>query len=350
MAASRKSNAAPPTTLKAIADRLKLSPSTVSRVLSGRGAEYRIGEQTQQKVIALAKSLNFSPNPLAQALRLKRTGAIGLVIPDVSNPFFAQLAHEIAVHARAHGSILVLYDSQERSDLEIESLELLGQRQADGLIICPVGQSEDFVRVLDRLDLPVVMVDRASPASNIPAVYSDHRGGARMAVEHLLDAGHRRIGCLQGLPGTFSNEERLAGYRTAFANRRLQCDPRWIVGDSFQQSAARGAVRRLVEANLDVTALFAFSNLLALGAIEALGECGLKIPTDISLIGFDDSPYAPFLTVPLTAVAQDPALLGRQAFEWLWEQIQSGNRLQKRTFEAPTQLIRRSSVRPLTTS
>ena len=314
----------PRPTLKSIAARLGVSTSTVSRALNGQGKAHRISEPTQRAVREVALELGFAPSLLARSLRLKKTATLGLVIPDVSNPFFAEIAHEVAVSARDYGYSIALCDSQEQTALEVESLEALARWQVEGLLVCPVGRSSEHFRAWERSGTPVVAIDRIPHGCQIPAVASDNCGGARHATRYLLDNGHRRIACIQGARATSSNEERAAGYREALAERGVEIDERLIVGDSFLEDSGYRAMRRLLRSRRRPTAVFAFGNLLTLGVIRALNEAGLVIPEDISVVGFDDHPYADHLATPLTTVAQDCPAMAQQAFALLRETLGSG--------------------------
>jgi LacI family transcriptional regulator len=340
-------NASP--TLKAIAARLGVSVTTVSRSINGQGTRYRISEKTQRAVQRLARRLDFAPNPIARGLRLKKTATIGLVIPDVSNPFFARIAHRIAVAARDHRHSILLADSQEDTALEVEAIGLLMRRQVDGLILCPVGLSDAHLRPMARASIPFVLVDRHFPKLPLPAVTSDNVSGARQAMRHLLDSGHRRIGVLQGLPGTSTNRDRIAGLRAALATRRLAFDPSMVAGDTFLEDSGYRATRRLLRTRPRPTALFAMGNLIALGALRAIADAGLRVPHDVSLVGFDDHPYAAHLATPITTVAQDVDALGRVAAELLFARI-GGHRATPVTRTIPTRLVERRSVRPLATN
>ena len=332
-------------TLKSIARRLGISPSTVSRTLNGQGKSNRISDATQQAVREMALELGFAPNRLARSLRLKKTATVGLVIPDVSNPFFAAIAHEVAVSAREHHYSIALCDSQEQTAVEVESLESLAHWRVEGLLVCPVGESGEHFRDWERGGTPLVVIDRVPPGCDFPSVTSDNRGGAKDATRYLLECGHRRIACIQGIPTTSSNEERLAGYREAMAEAGVQVDEQLVVGESFLEEAGYCGMRKLLCAKHRPTAVFAFGNLLALGAMRAVRERGLTIPSDVSLIGFDDYPYADHLAAPLTTVAQDCRALGRRAFERLDEAIRSGRCIERSCCRVSTRLVRRASVR-----
>ncbi len=334
------------TTLKAIASRLGLSATTVSRSLSGQGARYRISPGTQDAVRRLAARLGFSPDPIARGLRLKKTGTIGLVIPDVSNPFFARIAHCVTVAAGEQGHSVLLADSQERTPLEIEAIATLLRRRVDGLIVCPVGLSDAHLTAVGRGRVPLVLVDRYFPRRTLPSVTSDNAGGARAATRHLLAAGHRRIGVLQGLPGTSTNRDRLAGHRAALSSRRVRHEPSLVAGETFLEESGYRAAKRLLRTRSRPTALFALGNLIALGALRAIRELRLDIPGQLSFVAFDDHPYADHLATPVTTVAQDADALGRIAADALFSMLQ-GQPAKIGRHVVPTRLVCRSSVRPI---
>jgi LacI family transcriptional regulator len=332
-------------TLKRIANLANVSMTTVSRVLSGQATRYRISKDTQAAVQKLAREFNFVPNRLARSLRLKKTQTIGLIIPDISNPFFASIARQIALGTRKHGYSIILCDSQETEDLEINSLELLRAQHVEGIILCPVGLSAEHLSEFKSRGTAIVVVDRIFPDVDLPYVGSDNLAGARTATEFLLQNGHRRIACLQGLRKTFPNELRVRGYREAFAHRHLAIDENLIVGDSFGEQSGYIETKLLLKAHRDITAILALSNQIALGSIRALAEEKLRIPEDVSIIGFDDQPYSAYLATPLTAVAQQPAEMGEVVVKLLFDQINFPSKPARGGILLPTTLVARDSVK-----
>jgi LacI family transcriptional regulator len=337
----------PSVTLKRIAEQLGISVTTVSRSLSGEARRYRIGRETEQAVRELAESLGFTPNQLARGLRLKKTATIGLVIPDVSNPFFAGIARQIAIGARDDRYSVIVCDSQENDDLEIESLELLRARGVEGIVLCPVGRSAKHLAKFESGELPIVLADRYFPGLQLPYVVSDNHAGAKEATDYLIQNGHQRIACLQGLPETSPNDDRLRGYRDAMAAHQIPVDEALIVGDGFGEQNGYIAAKSLLSAAGDFTAILAFSNLISLGAIHALTEAGLRIPDDTSIISFDDQPYSAFLAAPMTTVAQRSSEMGTIAVRMLFDRIQSSERMTPQGVMLPTSLVARGSVQNL---
>jgi LacI family transcriptional regulator len=335
------------TTLKSVAQELGLSESTVSRVLNGHADKYRISSKTKKAVLRLADKLQYSPNRLARSLRLSKTHTIGLIIPDISNPFFATITRFIENNANQHGYTVMVCDTEENTSKEKESLDILLSRQVDGLVVMPVGkQSEHFERIKD-LHLPVVLVDRYFPEVGLPYVATNNFQGVYDAVSYMIQNGHKSIACVQGLCETMANIERVKGYRQALVDHNLKVDETLIAGENFGAENGYVHTKLLLSRESRITAVMALSNLIALGAIRAIREKGLHIPDDISIIGFDDQPYCAYLEPPLTTVAQNEAEMGRIAIDLLLKQIEGDNHNPPEGLLIPTRFIERSSVRQL---
>jgi LacI family transcriptional regulator len=336
-----------PPSLKSLAASLGLSAATVSRVLSGQAERYRISAATRDRILATARTSGLVVNHLARSLRLQRTLSIGLLIPDLANPLFALLAREIERSARRHGYSVLVADSEEDPAVEAQALALLLSRNVDGLILAPVGTpvAGDTRRALGGR--PCVLIDRLLPELQLPAITSDHRRGAELAVAHLLDRGHRCIACVQGKPGTFANDERVAGWRAAMTRARLPCGPELVFGAGDSLAAGSDAARALLKRDARPSAVLALGNLLALGVLQAVREGGLAIPGDLSLVAFDDQPWTGVLDPPLTIIEQPIEELGRQGLDLLLERIATRGALSPTHRTLPVRLIERQSVRDL---
>lgn len=336
-----------PTTLQCIAEKSGVSVTTISRVLSGQATRYRISKETQESVRKLARDHDFVPNQLARGLRLKKTLSIGLVIPDISNPFFASIAQQVAIGTHKHGYSMILCDSEDSNDLEMKSLATLQSRNVEGVVLCPVGQSGEHLKEFVNGRLPIVLVDRFFPELPLPYVSSDNAAGAKRATELLISNGHRRIACLQGLRHTSPNEFRVRGYKDALTSNHLPVDEGLIVGDSFTEQSGYIETKLLLKTAPDVTAILALSNLNALGAIRALTEEKRKIPDDVSIVSFDEQPYSAYLSTPLTTVSQPYSEMGEVSVKLLFDQIQSSRQQTKGGILLPTSLMVRESVKRL---
>ncbi|HPG38079.1 MAG TPA: LacI family DNA-binding transcriptional regulator [bacterium] len=342
--------AKPAITLKTIADQLGYSVSTVSRVLNGLADKYRISKETQEAIKDAAQRLDFTPNPLARGLRMNKSNTIGLVIPDISNPFFSSIARNVEHEARKHHYSIILCDTDENTALEIESLQLLQNRKVDGLIMLPVGQTSQHIEKVYQTGMPMVIIDRYFKDVDIPYVASDNYKGAFEAVSYLIQSGHTTIGCIQGLRHTMPNSERLRGYIEAHQYYNLPVNERLIVGDGFGEQNGFLETKLLIRKEKELTAIFALSNLISLGSIRALKEEGLRIPDDISIISFDDQPYSEYLSTPMSTISQQNKEMGQIAVKHLISQIDSTIRPSGEYVLLSTKLIKRSSVKILSAS
>jgi len=334
-------------TLDDIANQVGVSRTTVSRVLSGQAKQYRISNQTMENVSQTAMELGYMPDQLARGLRTKRTNTIGLIIPDISNPFFSTIARNIEIQARKIGSSIILSDSQEDTQLEIESTRLLRSRKVDGLIICPVGEEFQHLLSIQSSGLPLVIIDRYFPELECAYVVSDNYQGALEAVTYFFKMNHRSVAFLQGRVKTSVNSDRIKGYRDAHKQYEVPVDESLIVGDSFGKRNGYIGTKILLGKTPRPTAIFAASNLISLGAMTAIQEEGLKIPDDISIISFDEQPYSEYLATPMTTVAQQTSETGEIAFKLLQSLIQHEGKQTTDGIVLPTELVYRKSVKKL---
>ncbi len=334
-------------TLRDIAEKAGLSISTVSRVLNRKTEQHRISKETERLVLKTAKELNYRPNQLARGLRLRNTQTIGLVVPDISNPFFACLTRSIQNTAHKLGYTLIVCDTDENVGLEIEHINLLRSKGVDGFVIMPVGQRYEHLEPLVGEGVPVVLVDRCFPELQTDSVVVDNHRGAYELTEYLLACGHRRIAIIQGLPQTFTSNERVRGYRDALLSHGVAVDESLIVGRDFRRENGYIETKLLLSLREPPSAIFATSDLITLGALEAISEEGLHIPDDISLVSFDDVEFGPFLRCPLTAIAQPKEIMGEIAVNLLMERLRGRRQGEAQRIVLPPRLVIRQSVKPV---
>ena len=330
-------------TLERVAEAAGVSPSTASRALAGKARQCRISEKTEEAVLRAAKGLGFQASHVARSLRTQRTGLIGLVVPDASNPFFAAIARKATIFAEQHGLSTLLADSHDSIEHERDLLAHLQSRQVEGLIICPIGDSSAHVQKL-QASANVVMVDRWFADVRLPTVTSENDTGAFAATSALIKKGHRTIGCLQGRPTTSTNNERLQGYKGALEANGINFSPALVRGDDFSEESGYRSSCEFLDMRPDMTAIFAFGNQNALGALCALKERKLRVPHDISLVSFDDAPFAEYLASPLSVIRQDVDAIGCRAAELLLEQIRTGRRPRKLLHRVPVEFLMRDSI------
>lgn len=327
--------------LKELAEKIGVSRTTVSRVMSGHAEKYRISEKTARRVKAAAEQYGIAPNQMAVNLRMQKTDIIGLLVPDLSNPFFANLAHAIEKELRQVGKLMLLSNTQDNTELEEDTLSMIARRQTDGLLVVPVGISEQHFKPYE--DRPIVFLDRYFENLNINHVSSDNKAGAYEATKFLIRKGHEKISVIQGLPEAISNQDRILGYRLAMQEAGLR-DEVQILGHGFTIQNGFNSVQQILAGRNQPTALFTFNNLIAIGAMQAISQHGMKIPEDISLLSFDEQPYFELTSPPISTIKQPIAEIAKQAVRMLLSHLE-GETLSNQKI-AP-EIIDRESIKNL---
>ncbi len=335
-------------TLKELAQKLSVSETTISRVLNNKGDDYRISKATQQKIFKAAQAHEFVPNAMARNLRLQRSQTIGLILPDIANPFFAKIGRSVQQEASLHDYHVILFDTDDNLKLEIDGVQLMKQRSVDGLIVAPVGLEFKHLEKLYASGSPFVIIDRIPKETKIPCVVSDNEKGAESAIRYFIQNGHKRIAFIEGIRHSSPNELRKQGYMHALKEAGIEYIPDYVSGNGYGEQNGYQEGKRLLNLDIRPTAIFAVSNMVSLGVLRAMAEAGLSVPEDISLISFDDQPYSPYLATPMTTVAQDPSEMGKVSVDMLIKQIEKGEYSENVCL--PTSLIVRKSVRHLNTT
>ena len=333
-----------PVTLNEIAKRVGVSASTVSRVLNNKADRYRISADTERKIFETAKKLKYKPNHVARGLRLQKTNTIGLVVPDVSNPFFASIAKRVQRTAHSMKYSVFVCNTDESIDMEVEQVNLLYRERVDGIIAMPVGSDYGHFSDWVKRDIPLVLLDRCFDAFEVDSVVVNNYQGAYDAIEHLIEHGHQRIAIVQGLVGTSTNDARLSGYKEALSDNGVPIDDSLIVGGDFTQETGYMEAKLLLSMDEPPTAIFLTSDMISLGALQAIDEEKLDIPGDLSLIVFDDPEFAPFLKCPLTAVRQPKERMGEVAVKLLNDKMQGRGSSNPRRIVLQPELVVRDSV------
>ncbi len=328
-----------------IAQQTGFSVSTVSRVLHDHSNKYKISAETKKLIRKVAEELGYRPNKLARGLRLNQTHEIGVIVPDISNPFFATLVKSIAGELRKSGYSIFVYDADENTAIEAESIKILLEKKVDGLIIASVGQEVNHLKQIETAGVPWVMVDRCFDHLAVDAVSVDNFRGAYLATQYLIREGHRLIAFIQGLPGTYVNEGRLQGYKQALQESNLPLDERLIVGDDFRNYNGYLETKLLLKLQEPPTAIFTAGDLIAMGALEALREDHYRVPQDVSLITFDDPSFATYLSPALTTVAQPVEKMGEMAVKLLFRRLRTPNGERRRILLEPRLIVRDSVMR-----
>jgi len=309
-------------TIRDIAREAEVSVTAVSLVLNGR--PNNVSEPTVERIRAIAEKYHYSPNQTAVSLVTKKTKTIGLVIPDISNNFFAELAKAVEHYCNEAGYSVVLCNTNNESAKDQTSVDLLLRRGVDGLIITfsPWEESPEkatFVDEMNHLSVPFISLDSWIDGLTGSGVSIHHSKGGYLATKHLIDCGHTRIGCITGSKHNYSAVRRLKGYTSALLEAGLPFDPELVeAGDYRYRSGYEAALKLLAKG---VTALFVSNDLMAYGAYLAAKECGKRIPEDLSIVGFDDLFFSSMLSVPLTTVRQSVDTLGKTACDLLFGQM-----------------------------
>jgi LacI family transcriptional regulator len=326
-----------------IANDLQVSVVTVSKVLRNQG---RISDATRKRVLQRAKELNYQMNWVARSLVTRRTYTIGLILPEFAHPFFAEIARAVARTVRPQGYHIVISSFEEDPAVEASEVDALLARQVDGLIIAssqPPGRLEMFKRVRER-DTPYVLIDR--PMSDLRASFVgvDNRSIGRLATEHLIERGCCRISHLRG-PEVGIGEERLEGYRRALIKSGFRPDPRYIVAGGRGDDTGYEGMRKLLAVRPLTDGVFCYNDPVAIGAMKAILDAGLKLPGDIALVGAGNVHYSDVLAVPLTTIDQGTCQIGALAAELLIARIASKRTLRPKTILIPPKLVERESTR-----
>lgn len=326
-------------TIADVARRAGVSSSTVSRHLTGQTV------RSSATINDAVESLGYRPSPIARSLRSGLTYTIAAVIPDLSNPFFGAALKGAEGIARRHGYTLAVYNTDEAPDVERTTLQRLRGR-ADGLILTRVVDSQVTPRELDELVSPVVLLDRDFDVEHgCDTVLVDNVGGAALAAQHLLDLGHRHFGLIGGpLPSTPARQ-RLEGFLHAVEQAGLDTDSAVSVVDGrFTQEGGRQAMLRLLAQPEPVTAVFACNNEMTIGVVRAIHELGLRMPHDLSLVGFDDHPVASLLVPAITVIDRPSYDQGALAMRLLLRRLSGDSSGSPRPIVLDTALLVREST------
>lgn len=324
--------------MKEVAQLAGVSVATVSHVLRGTK---RVSPELTERVRAAALQLGYVPNLQASALRTGRTQTLGVLLPDLSNPFFVALLHALAPAARAAGKVLMVFEAENDGELERQGLERMAAGQVDGLIWVPVDEEAAAQAGRSAMHLPVVTIDR--PLAGTDAVVADHVAGGGLVAEHLKALGHDRVALLTGPDELPSSRGRRRGFLEAFAPLR----PVWEAATGFTHELSPAAVERLNAGGYGAVACA--NDMVALGVVRHLRAVGLRVPQDVSVVGFDDIAWASLMEPALTTVRQPLAALGAAAVRLLLERLEAPERATRRVVLPVELVVRNSTAAPAAT-
>jgi LacI family transcriptional regulator len=328
--------------LKDIADHVGVSTALVSYVMNGLEKEKRVGADVVIRIKKAAQELNYKPNRIAQSLRTGTTKTIGLIVADIANPFFGNLARVIEDEASNHGYTVIFGSSDEDSAKSGSLIDILLDRQVDGFIIVPAEGSSPQIKMLQENGVPLVMADRRFEEINSDYVILDNFKASYDAVAHLIENGHRRIGLIVYKSSLFHMRERIRGYVEAMTDHQLQQEIRVEeVHYDFIQNETRNCMAELISGDKKVDALLFATNALTISGLYCLKEFNIKVPEDIAIIGFDGNAAFDFFYTPLTYIEQPVDQMGKEAVRLLIGQINGSK--QNEHVKLNHSLIRRKS-------
>jgi LacI family transcriptional regulator len=330
-------------TIREVAEQARVSVATVSHVINRTRF---VDPETQERVHQAITALGYRPNLLARSLRRRESRMIGLVVPDNANPFFAEFARVIENAGFAEGYSVILCNSDRSEAKEETYIDVLLAKQVDGLVVISSTERTDLLqRVLD-VGVPLVVVDRNLTGLSVSQVLVANEQGGYLAGRHLVELGHRRVACIGGPSKDNPSWDRVLGFKRALVEAGVSLPPQAIVSGDFRYAGGEAGMRMLLERNRRLTAVFASNDLMAIGAMITLRQAGLRVPEDVSVIGFDNILQASTMIPPLTTIEQPINALGQATARLLLDQIL------KRTTEPmsltiPTSLVVRDSCRML---
>jgi len=335
-------------TIHDVARRAGVAPITVSRVITRRGY---CSAQTRRKVESAIAELGYVPNRVASSLRSKRTSLLALVLTDITNPYFTQIARGVEDTASDSGYTVIYCNTDESLLEEQRYIQVLLQNRVAGVLLVPAAGETRSVELLQNNHTPVVVLDRGLTGARADLVLSDSLGGALQLVRLLIGLGHRRIALLNGPPGISTADDRLAGYHQALDEAGIPQEMRLVLHGGYTQESGCELARQALSHHPRPSALFAANNFIAIGALRHVQDAGLRVPADIALVGFDDLPDA-LITFPFLTVASQPAYeMGKRATELLLSRLSGDDESPPRQIVLPTELIiRQSSGQPLASS
>ncbi|WP_394172464.1 LacI family DNA-binding transcriptional regulator [Guptibacillus hwajinpoensis] len=322
-------------TIYDVAKEAGVSIATVSKVINRTG---KISEATRVKVLETMKGLNYYPSVVASALTGKRTETLGLLVPDISNPFFSEIARTIEDRAHDRGMSVIMCSTDDNAEKEKKYIELLQRKQVDGLIVASGFQDKKLLDDLKRNNIPLVMLSLDDPSLDVTTVSVDDYKGGFEAASHLLSLGHRNIAIIG--EEVHSSRMRILGFRDAFEVYGEQFDERNLLRTTASLSNGSESVKKFLQQDNPPTAVFACNDLIAIGAIQGARELAVSVPDDLSIIGFDNTILATTTVPALTTVAQPMGDMGNKVVDILIEEIHRSVVTRERILFKPKLIVR----------
>jgi DNA-binding LacI/PurR family transcriptional regulator len=327
-------------TIRSVAQEAGVSTTTVSKVINHTGS---ISEQTRKKVFAAMKKLNYSPDVAAASLRGKRTKAFGLLVPDISNPFYAEIARSIEDQSHKFGYNVMMCNTDNDAEKEKSYLSLLTSQRIDGLVVASAFRSPDLLEEMLDKGFPMVLMASEIPKLSVNTVTVDDFKGGYLATSHLLSLGHEKIAII--IENVRSNAARLAAFKEAMQEADLPIPECFIVKTEASIQKGYETGKKILSMEERPTAIFACNDLLAAGVLQAAKEVGLNIPQDLSIVGFDNTVLSTTTSPMLTTISQPIKLMGAKAVDLLIEEMKEEKTNKERLLLSPELIIRQSTAK-----
>jgi LacI family transcriptional regulator len=318
-----------------------VAPITVSRVINRSGY---FSEETRKRVEAAAAELGYIQNSVARSLRSSRTNTIALIVSDITNPFFTSLARGVEDTASDAGYNVFFCNTDELTEEEEKYTQVLLQKQVDGFLLVPAHSSPHSIQMIQKHNIPLVIIDRWVPAVEVDAVRCDSEGGSYQLIRLLLSLGHRNIAMISGPKDVSTSIDRVNGYHRALEEAGLPLNESYLQYGEYDQSSGYELTKRILAMDPRPTAIFGANNFIAIGILKALNDAGIKVPDDISIVGFDDLPE-PLVVSPFLTVASQPSYeMGCRATRLLLERLANKEKSEQQQIILPTDIIVRGST------
>jgi LacI family purine nucleotide synthesis repressor len=332
-------------TIKDVARLAGVSTTTVSHVINKTRF---VAESTQEKVMAAVKTLNYAPSAVARSLKCNSTRTIGMLVTQSTNPFFSEVIDGVESYCYRQGYTLILCNTGGLYEKQRDYIRMLAEKRVDGMLVICSDLTEELLEMLEAYgDIPKVIMDWGPKSSQADKIIDNSEAGGYLATKYLIDRGHHAIACLSGQLSKAACQERIQGFRRAMAEANLTPTEDWILEGNFECDTAVLAADKIIAMDEKPTAVFCFNDTMALGLMSRLQQRGIKIPDEISVIGYDNIETSEYFSPPLTTIHQPKRRVGKNAFEILLERIRNKEH-ERRVFEMHPEVVERDTVKDLT--
>lgn len=332
-------------TIKDVARLAGVSTTTVSHVINKTRF---VAEATQEKVLEAVKELNYAPSAVARSLKCNTTRTIGMLVTQSTNLFFSEVIDGVESYCYRQGYTLILCNTGGIYEKQRDYIRMLAEKRVDGILVMCSDLTQELSEMLEsHADIPKVIMDWGPEASKADKIIDNSELGGYLATKYLIDRGHKDIACLSGHLNKLACQERITGFRRAMAEANLEVNDNWILEGNFECDTAVLAADKIIAMDKMPTAVFCFNDTMALGLMSRLQQKGVRVPDDISVIGYDNIELAEYFSPPLTTIHQPKRRVGKNAFEILLERIKDKEH-ERRIFEMHPEIVERDTVKDLT--